>query len=104
VPAIALAVGPRVTDVTALEAPLEPAQLDIAQVLDQLERGPAGRQAAAAEFGGGQGFELAGQLGPEVVEVAAEDLGARAGRSRRFGKRFGLGNADPSSAARAIIP
>ena len=104
VPAIAIAVGPRVADVMALEAPLEPAQLDIAQVLDQLERGPAGQQPAAGPFGGGQRLELAGQLGPEVVEVAQEDLGARAGRSRRFGKRFGLGNAEPSSAGSGHYP
>jgi hypothetical protein len=90
-PAIAVAVTPRVADVTALEAPYEPAQLDVAQVLDQLERRPAGRQPAAAQLGGGQGPQLAGQLGPEVVQVSQEDLGARTRRDRRLGKRR-LGN------------
>ena len=95
VPPAALAVGPRIADVAAaLEAPLEPAQLDVAQVLGQLERRPAGRQPAAAQLGGGQGLELAGQPGPEVIQVAEEDLGARTRRGGGLGKR--LGNADPS--------
>jgi hypothetical protein len=34
VPAVALAVAPRLADVAALEAPLEPAELDVAQVLE----------------------------------------------------------------------
>jgi hypothetical protein len=33
-PATVLLITPRVTDVAALEAPLQPAQLDVAQVLD----------------------------------------------------------------------
>jgi hypothetical protein len=40
----ALVVSPRVAHVPALEAPLQPAQLDVAQVLDQFERRPARRQ------------------------------------------------------------
>jgi hypothetical protein len=93
-PPAALGVGPRIVDVAALEAPLEPAQLDVAQVLGQLERRPAGRQPAALQLGGGQGLELVGQPGPEVVQVAEEDLGARTRRRGGLGKR--LGNADPS--------
>ena len=95
-PAAALLVSPRVGEVAALEAPLEPAQLDIAQVLDQLERRPAGRQGAAAQLRGRQGLQLAGQPGPEVVQVAEEDLGARAGRDGRLGKRRGNGQTLPS--------
>jgi hypothetical protein len=94
VPAAALAVGPRIADVTALEAPLQPAQLDVAQVLDQFERRPAGRQPATAQLGGGHPVELAGQPGPEVVQVAEEDLGTRIRRDGGLGKR--LGNADSS--------
>ena len=52
-PAVAVAIAPRVADVAALESPLQPAQLDVAQVLGQLQRRPAGRESAAAEFGGG---------------------------------------------------
>jgi hypothetical protein len=91
VPAAAVPVAPWVADVAALEAPLQPAQLDVAQVLGQLERRPAGGQAAAAEFGGGQRLEPGGQLVPEVVQVAQEDLGARRGRGGRLGKRLGPG-------------
>lgn len=75
-PAVVGAVGPGVGQVLALEAPLEPAALDVAEVLEQLKRGPAGRQAGAAQLGGGQRLDLVGQAGAEVVEVAEEDLGA----------------------------
>jgi hypothetical protein len=90
-PAAIGVIGPWVGEGAALEAPLEPAQLDVAQVLGQLERCPAGRQPAAVQLGGGQGLQLAGQLGPEVVQVTQEDLGTRAGRSGRLGKRHGNG-------------
>ena len=90
-PAVAIAVTPRVGELAAFEAPLEPAQLDVAQVLDQLQRRPAGRQPATAQFGGGQRLQLGGQPGPEVVQVAEEDLGARAGRGGRLGERHGNG-------------
>jgi hypothetical protein len=86
-PAAGSLVAPRVGEVAALEAPLEPAQLDVAQMLDQLERRPAGGQPAAVELRGGQGRQLAGQPGPEVVQVAQEDLGPRGGRGGRLGKR-----------------
>ena len=91
-PAAAGAIAPRIRDGAALEAPFEPAQLDVAQVLGQLQRRPAGREPAAAQLGGGQGLQLAGQLGSEVVQVAKEDLGARAGRSGRLGKRHRNGS------------
>jgi hypothetical protein len=94
-PAAVGAVAPRVGDGAALEAPFEPAQLDVTQVLGQLQRRPAGWEPAAAQFGDGQGLQLAGQLGAEVVQVAEEDLGARAGRGGRLGKRYGYG--EPSS-------
>jgi hypothetical protein len=93
-PAVAVGVGPWFADDAALEAPLQPAQLDVAQVLGQLERRPAGRQPAAAQFGGGQRLELADQPGPEVVQVAQEDLGARGDLGGRLRER--LGNADSS--------
>jgi hypothetical protein len=86
-PAAVLLVGPRVGEVAALETPLEPAQLDMAQVLDQLERRPAGGQPAAAQLRGGQGGQLGGQPRPEVVKVAQEDVGPRGGRGGRLGKR-----------------
>jgi hypothetical protein len=91
VPAAVLVIGPRVGDVLALEAPLEPAQLDVAQVLGQFQRRPARRQPAAGQLGGGQRLQLVGQPGPEVVQVAEEDLGARAGRGGRLGKGRGNG-------------
>jgi hypothetical protein len=94
VPATVLVISPRVGEDTALEAPLEPAQLDVAQVLGQLQRRPAGRQPAAGQLGGGQRLQLGSQPGPEVVQVAEEDLGARAGRGGRLGE--GHGNADHS--------
>jgi hypothetical protein len=90
-PAAVLVIGPRVGDGAALEAPLEPAQLDVAQVLGQFQRRPAGRQPAAGQLGGGQRLQLGGQPGAEVVQVAEEDLGARAGRGGRLGKGHGDG-------------
>jgi hypothetical protein len=89
VPAAVFLIGPRVGEGTALEAPLEPAQLDVVQVLGQLNRRPAGRQPAAGQFGGGQRLQLVGQPGAEVVQVAKEDLGARADRGGRLGKGHG---------------
>jgi hypothetical protein len=86
-PAEVVLVAPRVGHGPALEAPLEPAQLRVAQVLEQFQRSPPRGQPAAAQFGGGQTRQLAGQLRPEIVQVAEEDLGARAGRRRRLGKR-----------------
>jgi hypothetical protein len=88
-PAAVDGVGPGVGEVAALEAPLEPAQLDVAQVLEQFQRGPGGRQPAAGQLGGGQGLQLAGQPVTEEVQVAEEDLGARGDRGGRLGKRNG---------------
>jgi hypothetical protein len=82
-PAVAVAVGPWVSDVAAFEAPLEPAPLDVAQVLEQLKGRPAGRQPGAPPLGGGQRLELGGDPGAEIAEVAEEDLGARVYRDRR---------------------
>jgi hypothetical protein len=50
VPAAVPAVGPRIFDVAALEAPLQPASLDVTQVLDQLEGRPSGGEPAAAQL------------------------------------------------------
>src|SRR5215472_11541076 len=51
-PAVAL-VAPRVADVAAaLEPPLQPAHLDVGQVLEQVDGGPARRQPARAQLGG----------------------------------------------------
>jgi hypothetical protein len=40
VPPVGSSIAPRILDLTALEAPLEPAQLDEGEVLDQFPRGP----------------------------------------------------------------
>jgi hypothetical protein len=88
-PAAVLLVTPRIADVAALEAPLQPAQLDVAQVLDQFERRPAGWQPAAPLFPGRQRLHLGRQAGPEEVQVAQEDLGAGGGRGGGFGERLG---------------
>jgi hypothetical protein len=101
-PAAVPVIGPRVGEVAALETPLEPAQLDVAQVLEQLQRRPAGRQPAAAQLVGGQGLQLGGQPGPEKIQVAEEDLLARAGRIGRLGKRHGNGSS--LLRGQAIIP
>ena len=86
VPAVIAPVAPRVGDGAPLEAPLQPAQLDEREVLDQFQRCPAGGQAAGPQFAVRQRADLGGQPVPEVVEVAQENLGARAGRGRRCGK------------------
>ena len=54
VPAALAKVAPRVGDVAPFEAPLEPSHLDVGQVLEQLEGGPAGRQPAPPQLPGGQ--------------------------------------------------
>ncbi len=89
VPAAAVAVGPRVTHTAALKAPLEPAQLDVAQVLEQLKGRPARRRPGAPPLGGGQGLELSRHAGAKIVEVAQEDLGVCTRRGRGLGKRLG---------------
>src|SRR5713101_997643 len=79
--------APRAGDMAALETPLEPSQLDVGEMLDQLDGRPARRQPAGAQFALGQAVKLAHELGPEVVEVGDEDLGARRRGSGGFGKR-----------------
>jgi len=76
-------VSPRVGDVASGEPPLQPAQLDESEVLDQLERGPARLQTAAALFVIAELAYLVDDPGAEVVEVADEDLGSRRGRHCR---------------------
>ena len=46
VPAAVPVVGPRITDVAAFEAPLQPSQLVMGKMLEQLDRRPARRQPA----------------------------------------------------------
>ena len=61
VPAAVPAVGKRVADIAPLETPLQPPQLDVGKVLEQLDRRPARGQPAAAQLAAGQRFELAHQ-------------------------------------------
>src|SRR5450432_1858388 len=77
VPAATPVVGPGADDVAAFEAPLQPAQLVMGKMLEQLDRCPARRQPAAPQLAARQSLQLAHQPGPEVVQVAEEDLGAR---------------------------
>src|SRR6476646_9777771 len=86
----ALMVSPWIADVPALEAPLQPAQFDVAQVLDQFERRPARRQPAAPLFFFRQREHLRSQPRAEEVQVAEEDLGA--GTSGGGGFREGDGH------------
>jgi hypothetical protein len=60
----------------ALESPLEPAQLHEGEVLEQLKRRPAGREAGTAQLLRGQPAQPRGELVAEVVKVAVEYLGA----------------------------
>src|SRR5205809_4794260 len=59
VPSAVPAVGKRVGDLAPLETPLQPPQLDVGKVLEQLDRRPARGQPAAAQLAAGQRFELA---------------------------------------------
>jgi len=81
VPAAIPVLAPRVGDRAAFEAPLQPAQLVMGNMLEQLDRRPAGRQPAAAQLAAGHGFQLAHQPGAKVVEVTEEDLRARGHRN-----------------------
>jgi len=87
VPAAITVVGPGVADTAAVEAPLQPAQLVMGDVLEQLDRRPARRKPAAPQLAGRQRFQFAHQPGPEIVEVAEEDLGARGHRNGGFRER-----------------
>jgi hypothetical protein len=77
IPAVIPGIGPRLGDVTALEAPVEPAHLDVPEVLEQLDRCPAGRQPAAANLVRGQAAYLVHQPVTEEIEVPQENLGPR---------------------------
>jgi hypothetical protein len=87
VPAIIAEIGPGVRDVLALKPPLQPATLDVPQVLEQFKRSPAGWQPAAAQVRGREAGQLDGQLGTEVVEVPEEYLGTCGRRAGWLGKR-----------------
>jgi hypothetical protein len=75
VPAAIPVVGPRITDIAALESPLQPAQPVVGDMLQQLDRRPARRQPAAPLLCVGQRRDVGDQPGPEELEVAEEDLG-----------------------------
>jgi hypothetical protein len=76
VPPVIAGIGPHVGNVTAREAPVEPAHLHVAEVLEQIDRCPAGRQPAAANLVGGQAAHLVYQPVAEEIEVSQKDLGA----------------------------
>src|SRR5262249_52914562 len=86
VPAALALVAPRVRDVPSLEPPLQPAQLDVREVLEQLERGPARRHPAGPQLRGGQAAKPRGELSPEVGEVPGEHFGVRPGGGGRLGE------------------
>jgi hypothetical protein len=73
-------------DRAAFEAPLQPPQLVMRNMLEQLDRRPAGRQPAAAQLAVRQGLKLAHQPGAEVLQVPEEDLGARGHRIGGLGE------------------
>ena len=68
-PAPVAAVGPRLGNDRTLESPFEPALLDMRQVLQELNRCPAGRDACDPLLVDGDAFDLAGDLVAEVVEI-----------------------------------
>src|SRR5580658_8261934 len=86
VPAAIPVLAPRVGDRAAFEAPLQPPQLVMGKMLEQLDRRPARRQPAAAQLAARQGLKLAHQPGPKVFEVPEEDLGARGHRNGGLGE------------------
>src|SRR3984957_6853312 len=74
VPAVIALVAPRGGHRAAPEPPLQPPQLDVAEVLDQLKRCPTGRQATMAELLGREPAGLGGEPVTEELEIAAEYL------------------------------
>ena len=88
VPPVAAPVAPRVGDRATFEAPLEPAQLDIREVLEQLQRRPPRRQRTLSLRGLGQPLDLADDAGSEVVQVSEEHVGAGRNGTCRFGERL----------------
>jgi len=83
VPTFVPGVAPRLRDRLALEALHQPAELDIGQVLEQLQRRPSGRKPARSQLVVPQPLKLADHDRAEVVEVAEEDLRARGTRIGR---------------------
>src|SRR6185295_16362426 len=75
IPSVLALITPRIADVAALKSPLDPAQFDVAQVLEQFQWSPSGRQPAAAQFVLGQRGHLRQHVFAEVVEVSKEHLG-----------------------------
>src|SRR4051812_41126747 len=84
VPAVVAGVAPRVGEVAALEAPLEPAQLDVPEVFEQLLRGPAGWERTAVEGLRWQGRDAFQQRVAEEVQVSQKHLGPVGGRLGRL--------------------
>ena len=75
VPSALAVIAPWIRDRGAGEPPLEPPQFYVTQMLDELERRPAGRKAAGSQVSGRQRLELADKPGAEVVQVPKEDFG-----------------------------
>jgi hypothetical protein len=103
IPAAIPVVAPRVGDRAAFEAPLQPPQLVMGNMLEQLDRRPAGRQPAAAQLAARQGFKLAHQPGAKVVEVPEEDLGARRHRNGGLREWQAHGRSMPQGRIRPVI-
>src|SRR6204780_3599645 len=109
IPAAIPGVAPWLGDRAAFEAPLQPPQLVMGNMLEQLDRRPAGRQPTAAQLAARQGFKLAHQPGPKIIEVPEEDLarddtamaGSGNGRLTKEGCRTSL---DPARSAPNTCP
>ena len=69
-------VAPGFGDIAALEAPLQPAQLDVGAMVEQFGRCPARRHPAAALLTSGQGTYLAHQPRAKEIQVLQEHLAA----------------------------
>jgi len=87
IPAVAAAVAPRIRDRAALEAPFEPPQLDICQMLEQLDRCPTRRQTTLSQRTLRQLLDLADDARAEVVEVSRKHVGSRLQGNCRFRER-----------------
>jgi tetratricopeptide (TPR) repeat protein len=68
-------VAPGVADRAPLEAPLQPAELDVREVLEELQRRPARGETAPAQLIRWQLAELGGEAITEVIQVPQEHVG-----------------------------
>src|SRR3954447_2039484 len=85
-PPAVLLVRPRVTDVVAQEAPLQPPALDVLQMDPQLQRRPARGEPAAGDVVRRKLLELGDDPLTEVAQVAEKHLGPGRPGVRRLGK------------------